>query len=98
MKRIAIFLIIASACAGLGWTGYRGANPAEVTPLSKFVSAGPLLYLEAKDFSALLADWNASPQKKQWSESSNFEVFSRSRLLLRLNGRSEEHTSELQSP
>jgi hypothetical protein len=86
MKRIAIFLIIASACAGLGWTGYRGANPAEVTPLSKFVSAGPLLYLEAKDFSALLADWNASPQKKQWSESSNFEVFSRSRLLLRLNG------------
>jgi hypothetical protein len=86
MKRIAVFLVIATVCAGLGWAGYRVASPAEVTPLSKYVPAGPLLYLEAKDFSALLADWNASPQKKLWSESSNFEVFSRSRLLLRLNG------------
>ena len=55
-------------------------------PLSKYVPAGPLLYLEAKDFSALLADWNSSPQKRQWVESSNYEVFSRSRLFLRLHG------------
>ncbi len=35
--------------------------------------------------SSLLADWNRSPQKQAWLGSSNYEVFSRSRLLLRLN-------------
>src|SRR5262249_22125571 len=43
-----------------------------------------LLYLQAKDFSSLLSDWNASPEKQQWLRSGNYQVFSRSRLLLRL--------------
>ncbi len=87
MKRIAIFLLIAILCVGIGWGAYSGTNPAEPpSPLSKFVPAGPLLYLEAKDFSALLADWNSSAQKKQWTQSSNFEVFSRSRLFMRILG------------
>ena len=30
-------------------------------PLSSYVPSGALLYLQAKDFSALLADWNRSP-------------------------------------
>jgi hypothetical protein len=62
---------------------YRATAPSS-QPLSKFVPAGPLLYLEAKDFSSLLNDWNSSSQKKQWVQSSNYEVFSRSRLFLRL--------------
>ena len=87
MKRLATLLLIAIVCAGIGWGAYSGTNPAEPpSPLSKYVPAGPLLYLEAKDFSALLADWNSSAQKKQWSQSSNFGVFSRSRLFMRLNG------------
>jgi len=85
MKRIAIVLCLAVACAGIGWATYRAGAPSEV-PLSKFIPAGPLLYLEAKDFSALLNDWNSSPQKHQWIQSSNYEVFSRSRLFLRLKG------------
>jgi hypothetical protein len=87
MKRTAIFLSLLTAlfCAGIVWAAYQAAAPSE-PPLSKYVPAGPLLYLEAKDFSALLADWNSSPQKKQWVESSNYEVFSRSRLFLRLHG------------
>jgi hypothetical protein len=59
-------------------------------PLSKFVPAGPLLYLEAQDFSSLLSDWISSPQKKQWIKSDNYEVFSRSRLFLRLQGACEQ--------
>jgi hypothetical protein len=35
-----------------------------------------LLYLQAKDFSALLADWNKSAEKQNWLKSSNYEVFS----------------------
>jgi hypothetical protein len=94
MNRTAIFFTIAVVSASIGWTAHSASkpaasNPAEL-PLSKYVPAGPLLYLEAKDFSALLADWNASPQKKQWTESSNYGVFSRSRLFLRLNGASSQ--------
>jgi hypothetical protein len=87
MKRTAIFLSLLTAlfCVGFVWAVYQAAAPSP-TPLSEYVPAGPLLYLEAKDFSTLLADWKSSPQKKQWVESSNYEVFSRSRLFLRLHG------------
>lgn len=83
MRKMTIFLLIAAVSVGLGWAGYQGAATAE-PPLSKYVPPGALLSLQAKDFSSLLADWNGSPQKKAWLGSSNYEVFSRSRLLLRL--------------
>jgi hypothetical protein len=83
MKRIAT-ICVALLSAGIGWTAYRAAAAPTPSPLSKYVPAGPLLYLEAKDFSSLLHDWNSSPQKAQWIQSSNYEVFSRSRLFLRL--------------
>ena len=89
MKRIAIYFLVVLACAGIGVAAYHAATPS--TPqLSKYVPAGPLLYLEAKDFSSLLSDWNSSPQKKQWVTSDNYEVFSRSRLSLRLKGASDQ--------
>ncbi|HKV77207.1 MAG TPA: hypothetical protein VJP02_03665 [Candidatus Sulfotelmatobacter sp.] len=89
MKRIFIIVCVALACAGIGWAGYRAVSPPDV-PLSKFVPAGPLLYLEARDFSSLLNDWNSSTQKKQWTKSDSYEVFSRSRLFLRLQGAGEQ--------
>jgi hypothetical protein len=89
MKRFFIFSGIALACVAIGWITYLAAAPAP-PPLSKYVPAGPLVYLEATDFSALLSDWNASPQKKQWLTSDNYEVFSRSRLFLRLKGASDQ--------
>jgi len=89
MKRIAIVLCLSVACAGIGWTGYRAAAPAPES-LSKFVPAGSQLYLEAKDFSALLHDWNSSSEKRAWIQSDNYEVFSRSRLFLRLKGAGEQ--------
>lgn len=83
MKRIAAFLLIAIACAGLRWATYQAASPAPVA-LSKFVPAGPLLYLEAKDFGSLLSEWNRSPEKERWTNSASYDVFSDSRLFLRL--------------
>lgn len=80
---VTLFLLIGAVSMGLGWAAYRATTPPEV-PLSKYVPSGALLYLQAKDFSALLADWSGSPQKQAWLGSSNYEVFSRSRLLLRL--------------
>jgi hypothetical protein len=97
MNRTAIFFTIAVVSASIGWTAHSASKPAASDPadlpLSKYVPAGPLLYLEAKDFSTLLAEWNSSPQKKQWTESSNYGVFSRSRLFLRLNGASRQFTA-----
>jgi hypothetical protein len=85
MKKIITAIVLLGAVSmGLGWAAYQAtATPA--TPLSVYVPSGALLYLQAKDFSALLADWNGSPQKHAWLGSSNYEIFSRSRLLLRLN-------------
>ena len=78
-----LLLVIAAVTVGLGRAAYQSA-PASELSLSKYVPPGALLYLQAKDFSALLADWNGSPAKQQWLRSSNYQVFSRSRLLLRL--------------
>ena len=89
MKRIAVVLCIALAFAGIGWAAYRATEPA-VQPMSKYIPAGPLLYLEAKDFSSLLVDWNSSTQKRQWVQSDSYEIFSRSRLFLRLKGASDQ--------
>jgi len=89
MRRIITFLCVALACGGLGWAAYRVASPPPA-PLSKFVPAGSLLYLEAKDFSSLLNDWNTSPQKRLWINSDDYELYSRSRLFLRLQGASDQ--------
>jgi hypothetical protein len=90
MRRIVIVLGVALSCAGIGAAAYRAAAAPAPQPLSKYVPAGPLLYLEAKDFSSLLRDWNSSPQKRQWTQSDSYEVFSRSRLFLRLKGASDQ--------
>jgi hypothetical protein len=89
MKRFFILSGIALACTTIGWITYLVAAPAPPL-LSNYVPAGPLVYLEAKDFSTLLSDWSSSPQKKQWLTSDNYEVFSRSRLFLRLKGASDQ--------
>jgi hypothetical protein len=54
------------------------------TGLAKLMPAGALLYLHSPDFAALLQEWNASPERKSWLASDNYQVFSRSRLFLRL--------------
>ena len=85
MKRAAILLLICTACIGASWAAFQALTP-EAPSLSRYVPAGSLLYLQAKDFSSLLGDWNASPQKASWVNSKNYEVYSRSRLFLRLQG------------
>ncbi len=71
MKRIVIVLCVALTCVEIGLAVYCAAAASAPQPLSKYVLVEPLLYLEAKDFSALLSDWNSSPQKRQWTQSSS---------------------------
>jgi hypothetical protein len=92
MKRAIVFLLVAGVCLGAGWAAYRAVTP-EPSTLSRVVPSGALFYLEAKDFAALLTDWNSSPQKQAWVKGGNYEVFSRSRLFLRLKNASDEFSA-----
>src|SRR6202048_2735884 len=97
MKRSLTLVLIAAIGAGLGWGPSRATDPSK-PQLSHFVPAGALLYLQAKDFSALLADWDKSPEKQEWVKSNNYEVFSRSRLFLRLKDALAEFSSAAGMP
>lgn len=80
-RRLLLFSAVAAALAAMMF--WALAQPAPRT-LSSLFPAGALLYLEAKDFGALLADWNGSAEKRDWLASANYEGFSRSELFLKL--------------
>ena len=79
-KRILLPSAAVLLSASLWWAL---AQPAPA-PLTSLFPAGALLYLEAKDAGALLADWDSSTEKATWLQSSNYGSFTRSHLLLRL--------------
>jgi hypothetical protein len=74
----------AITAVALYWSifGFAQPGPQALAPL---FPSGALLYLEAKDFGALLAQWNAAEEKKTWLESASYQAFQRSQLLLRLS-------------
>jgi hypothetical protein len=53
--------------------------------LAEFVPAGPVLYLEAKDFASLLSRWRASQVRERWLASANHAAFAQSHLSMRLD-------------
>ena len=89
MKRAILVALLSIGFFGVAWGAYRVASPAE-PELSHFVPSGALVYLQAKDFSSLLADWDKSQEKENWLKSKNYDVFAQSRLLLRLQAASGE--------
>jgi hypothetical protein len=76
---ILCFLTISLAMAPPG----QGPKPSS-SSLAAFMPTGPLLFLESPDFARLVHDWEKSKEKQKWLESDNYQVFSRSRLFLRL--------------
>ena len=89
MKRfVAPAAAVTLAAAALWMYAQQAAVPA---PLASLFPAGPLLYVEAKDFAGMLADWNGSQEKKLWLASDNYQVFSRSRLFLKLGDAHKEY-------
>lgn len=88
MKRGIVFVLIGVIALSASWAAFQ--NAPEETPLSRHFPAGALLYIQAKDFSSLVSQWNDSPEKRQWVKSANYEVFLNSRLLLRLKAASDQ--------
>ena len=92
MKRPILPALLLAGIFGSAWAAHSFLGPSEAE-LSRFVPPGALLYLEAKDFSSLLSDWNDSEEKRNWVASKNFDAFSQSRLLLRLEAAGGEFSS-----
>ena len=83
MKLRIISALLAAVCFGALLAGDRSAATEE-SSLAHLAPQGALVYLEAKDLSSLLAQWNGSHEKTEWLRSDNYAVFSKSRLFLRL--------------
>ena len=81
VKRLLVVLLTGVLGVAV-WAAYRELAPAE--SMASLMPQGAVLFLEAKDFSGLLREWAASPEKQTWLKSDNYEVFSRSRLFGRL--------------
>ena len=94
-KQLLLLTVLGLLCLGMAFATYQVAPPAApaTTRLSRYFPPGALLYLQAKDFSALLNNWNASQQKSTWLASDDYEMFSRSRLFLRLRDASDQFSA-----
>lgn len=83
MNRTARITAIALASACAVWLVAQ-VQPQTGPALDAVFPPGPAIYVEARDLSALVRDWNASPEKLVWLKSANYTVFSRTRLFQRL--------------
>lgn len=84
-------LLLACAAAAALWLAAQ--NSSAPKPPGEMMPSGAMLYLEARNFGALVNDWNSSAEKKAWLATGNYQVFSRSRLYLRLKQAFEEYSN-----
>ena len=82
MKFAVVLFCFLTASLAMAPPGQAPAPPS--SSLAAFMPTGSLLFVESPDFAKLVHDWNSSQEKQEWLESDNFQVFSRSRLFLRL--------------
>ena len=88
-RLLTLGLLILCAMGVIAWSLFRPqAGPKH--SLDQMMPQGSLLYIEARDFSGLLKDWNGSPERAQWIKSDDYRVFSNSRLFLRLGQASDQ--------
>src|ERR1043166_7489862 len=73
----------------IGWTLFQ-PQAAPTHALDQMMPEGALLYIEARDFSGLVKDLNAAPERAAGTKSDDYRVFSNSRLFLRLGQASDQ--------
>jgi len=85
MKRpLLISTVVLAACAAVFALGALEGVLRPLPELPSLLPEGALLSIEARDFSALLHDWNSSSEERAWVTSDNHAAFSNSRLFARL--------------
>jgi hypothetical protein len=94
MKRIAALSILVLLVVA-AWATYEDIARLPESSLARLMPQDAVLFLEAQDFSGVLRDWNSSPEKQVWLTTADHEVFSRSRLFLRLKQAQDEFASAI---
>jgi hypothetical protein len=89
MKRIPALLIFGLLVIA-AWAAYQSVSPQPEASLARLMPQDALVFLEARDLGAVLGEWNAAPEKELWLGTDNHEVFSSSRLCLRLEQAQDE--------
>ncbi len=95
MKR-RVWISIGAALASCGAVFAIGAleQAMQSKPeLPALLPEGALLSIEARNFGALLKDWNTSEEKRVWLASDNHAAFSNSRLFARLSQAQDEFST-----
>ncbi len=89
--RKSILVVLLGLCVSgiISWSLFQ-SQAAPTHRLDEITPEGPLLYIEAKDFSSLLKEWSGSAERRQWIKSDDYRVFSNSRLFLRLGQASDQ--------
>ncbi|HYP26719.1 MAG TPA: hypothetical protein VE262_08380 [Blastocatellia bacterium] len=92
MKTGRIILLLTAALVALGHRsdGQQARPIAEQLRLAGSAPRGALLYLQARDLSALMRTWVASPVRDEFYKSRSFSAFSNSRVFLKLQQRRED--------
>lgn len=93
MKRLLLATAGALVAGLMAFWAVGQLAQARAPELPSLMPDGALLYLEAKDFGALLNDWNSSEQKRVWLAGDNYQAFSRSRLFERLSQAQQEFSA-----
>ncbi len=88
MKKI---LWVSLGVLSLGTVAWMQVNQTDRRAPATLMPAGPMIYLEARDFHSLLDEWNRSGVKQAWLASANYRVFSSSNLLQKLEGLYQEY-------
>jgi hypothetical protein len=89
MRKFATVAVLVLCTGIIGWAVFR-PQAAPAHPLDQMMPEGSLLYIEAKEISGLLKDWNGSPERADWLKSDDYRVFSNSRLFTRLGQASDQ--------
>jgi len=90
MKKLIVTALAAAAVITAVF--YAAPFQGSPQPLARIFPAGPLVYLEAKDFQTELRDWNASEEQRRWLASARYQGFQRSSLYLKLQSAWAEFT------
>lgn len=97
MKRGRLILLLTVALVALGHRsdGQQARSAAEQLGLAGSTPRGALIYLQARDLSALLKTWLASPVRDEFYKSRSFSAFANSRVYLKLQQRREDFEKAL---
>jgi hypothetical protein len=75
--------------------GQQARPIAEQLRLAGVMPRGAMVYLQARDFSALMKRWMSSPVRSQYYKSPSFSAFSKSRIYIKLQDRKSDFETAL---